>query len=173
MLISNNPLELGCVQMLKCPWITGPNWGSPQAPALQAITARTCACSAEGSVKSAAALPCPNLPLSCLSPPTAGKARSSQYVLEMCLATWNINFPAWQILWYLQTVQGRNTVMLEMILLIQPLMGEEGGGVCWDKSCWSSKSRFIPCLTGHCIIGAPGRTWSMIARTAWTINQWG
>ena len=42
---------------------------------------------------------------------------------------------------------------------------------CKDKRCWSSESRFISYLTGHCIIGATGWTWSMASRAAWTINQ--
>lgn len=72
----------------------GPNWGSAQAPALQAITVTTRAPYAAGRVESAAAPPYQSPPLSCLSPLTAGKAHSSQHVLEMCLVTWNIHFLA-------------------------------------------------------------------------------
>lgn len=69
----------------------GPNWGSAQAPAPQAITVTTRAPCAAGR-ECCSAVPYLSPPLSCLSPMTARKAHSSQYVLEKCLATWNIHF---------------------------------------------------------------------------------
>lgn len=49
--------------------------------------------------------------------------------------------------------------------------GRRGGSKdkrCW---CWSSESGFISYLTGHCIIRASGRTWSMASRATQAINQ--
>lgn len=115
------------------------NWGSAQAPALQAITVTTRAPCAAGRVESGAALPYLSPPLSCLSQMTARKADSSQYVLEMCLVTWNIHLLACSLavcifiyhiffLWYLWPVQRRDRGVLELIPSMQPLMGDARGG---------------------------------------------
>lgn len=160
----------------------GPNWSSGQAPALQAITVTTCALRAAGRVESAAVPPYLSPPLSCLPPMTARNAHSSQYVLEMCLVTWNIHFLACSLavgifihqIFYDTCDRFRGEIQWcwKWFPPCSLWWGMEEERVCKDKRCWSSESRFISFLTGHCIIGATGWTWSMASRTARAINQW-